>query len=73
MTKRKVYIAPKANVIADYAQGVCRELSAEHDASLSDPQVVSGFSDFLRVVSEAVAKQLNRDDSASFDNSATDS
>ena len=57
MKKKVEYVAPPAHVLKTFAHQVCQRLGDE----FADPEIESGFADFLILISRVLAHTLNRD------------
>lgn len=51
-----VYAPPAPDVLEHFASSVCQELGA----AFAEPDVVAGFTHFMKVVAQAQANHLNR-------------
>jgi hypothetical protein len=61
LTANKIrFVPPEAKSIDRFARDVCHQLVQNGDSAFSDPDVVSGFADFLSFIAEVVAKHLNQ-------------
>ena len=68
MTHREVvYIPPDQRSIHTYAQQVCDTLAKRCDPSFAEPEVVTGFANFLSLVAHLEAKYRGQREGA-FDN-----
>ena len=59
MSKHILYYPPPPEVIHDYAHKMCEQLGETQDAAYTNPEVVTGFTDFLHLVSAIWTKHLN--------------
>ena len=59
-----LYSPPKVEVVEAFARRVCHQLGADY----MTPDVVEGFSSFVKVVGEIQAKYLNRQEAGRVDN-----
>lgn len=56
MLREIEYVPPSPAILDSYARSVCERLGGDY----CKPEVVRGFSEFLRTISEIYCKQLNR-------------
>ncbi|WP_119072056.1 hypothetical protein [Aggregatilinea lenta] len=64
MPRTIIYHPPSPDVIEHFAHSVCFELGG----SYLEPEIEEGLAGFLKVISRAVAKDLNRKQSSELDN-----
>jgi hypothetical protein len=54
------YCPPPEAVIDQFARDVCTRMAQKGDAGYATPEIVTGFSTFLKVLSSAYAKYLTK-------------
>jgi hypothetical protein len=58
--ERVTYIPPSQKQIEQFAQEVCQTLAQAGDEIYLQPEVISGFADFLGFAAELLAKSLSK-------------
>jgi hypothetical protein len=57
--RRVIHQPPAREIIAQFARDACQKLSQQGDPSFEDPDVAMGLADFLNLIANILAKNLN--------------
>ncbi len=58
VNKKRIYQPPPAHVIEQYVRKICQSF-AQTDETIDSPEVIWGFTEFVKVVSAITARKLN--------------
>lgn len=59
LDRKVTFRAPAPLLIDQFVSQVCRALAESGDNSTLDPEVVSGFSNFIKLMAKVKSKELN--------------
>jgi len=59
VNRKITYHPPDSQILEQFARDVCRELAKDCEGDRLDPEVISGFSNFMKLVARMRAKELN--------------
>ncbi|MCL4878520.1 MAG: hypothetical protein KJ064_17805 [Anaerolineae bacterium] len=56
-----IYIPPETEAIETYARTVCKTFAEKHDTAYGSPEMIEGFTTFMKLVVRVKLKHLHRD------------
>lgn len=59
LSQKLIYQPPAPTLIDRFASIVCNAMAENGDVSIADPDVVSGFSNFMKLIAKVRSKELN--------------